>query len=191
MLELIPFNVANQSKCREIFTEYLHELTQAYRLGYSAIELSRLLQQEDANKIFATLRKEGMFPSIKPRRKNTHDLPEKFVEVLQQYRINFSQWCCSHGCDPSLTAQLISREEILGDATSAKVHRSFQVDFPETYTELFGKISTVSPIAHLTPKDTFPMTIVMDDEWTEREAKIHFALCIAIKLLRAACEVKP
>lgn len=197
-------------KDKELFQDFLNALSKAYDAGHSLVQLARLLNHQDCAKLYAYMADAGMFPRISHKRHTMYDLPPEILGALKECNISFSQWCCSHGFDPKLTAELISKDVLKGEKSSETVHLSLKNDFPF----LYGGHSGSSTLDHLLPELQTPrgLTIEFDPFSDKYIAHIHeipecrvetysldrtydliqirYVLIISIKKLRAAASVQ-
>jgi len=105
---------------------------EAFRKGYSPVELARVAGSKSAKYFHSVLVQAGLIMSGKPgRRSKKIVLPEALEAVLKIRGLSLSQWCAGWG---------LSEEEVMEgiDKRTGGAVDAFRRDFPKFYGELTG-----------------------------------------------------
>lgn len=114
----------------------------AFRKGYSPIQISRYLGVRGAKKVYVALREAGWIRTLPKGRKKKHDIPASLAAALAKCNMSFAQWCCSYSIDPGGCAVALCTPLSVTDPVSCLAHRAFFGDFPRVYTRVFPDASS-------------------------------------------------
>lgn len=107
----------------------------AFRNGYSVVELARVLGVKQAKYIHAALVKSGEISKARAGRRAKGTVPQGFAPFLAARSLTFTKWCAGWSFErETATAEV----EACSGAAMAAIKR----DFPGYYTKLTGEIVT-------------------------------------------------
>lgn len=169
-------------KTSELYKTYVQELLNAYRRGYSVIELQRILYHKDSRNLYATMRDAEMFPCLQRKRQKKYEVPAAFAKALGDCNLSFLQWCNSRAFEPGMAAEMLCAAEIKGNRRSEAVHEAYRRDFGNLYAKVYKtEFPTTSTLGKLIPekRTTHSLSIIFDD--------IKLKYCATIPEIPACC----
>lgn len=129
---------SEEGRAGEARKRYAEVMGEAFRSGFSVMEMARITGGTKPNFFYTVLRKSKLIPGLKRGRTPKIDLPNQIAKVFDQKKFSFVKWCHVWGfpVDEARQALLIGtpdpREEMV-----TKVHQAFRRDFPDRYPKLF------------------------------------------------------
>jgi len=105
---------------------------EAYRKGYSVVEIASACSMKSAKYLHASLVKLKVIPGGRRGRQSKKiELPDKLSKLLKKHGLTFAQWCAGWGFTPEGAA------DGLADRRS-EVWQAVKNDFPSYYQEVTG-----------------------------------------------------
>ena len=152
----------------DLYPTLLAELGRAYNMGYSVVEISRILNHANCIKLYEIMRVAGIIPVMGQGRRPKFDVPDALSTALAKCKLGFSQWCNTHDLDPRPVADALSKPEDLSVDDSRFAHWAFKNDFPTLYAKVYNTPPPNTPFrdpdAVAERNSTYSTVTVLDEE---------------------------
>ena len=150
------------------YPELLAGLRRAHNMGYSVVELARLLSHSYCDKLYDVMRAADIIPVMGQGRRPKLPVPAALLTALGKSRLGFHQWCNSHDLDPGPVADALTRQEDTTNDISYSAHHAFKKDFPTLYAKIYQTPPPNTPFRDPEPiaerSSTYSVYIVFDRE---------------------------
>lgn len=123
--KMLSGDIDHQNKLEQCFVD-------AFKKGYSVVQITRLAGIKSAKYVHAALVKRGCVLKGKPGRQSGKiELPEGFAAALKIRELSFAQWCAGWAFEPAeIAAEL--------ENPSPGLQGALKRDFPGYYSKLTG-----------------------------------------------------
>ena len=113
-------------------------IIEAFTLGMSVVEITRILGRSSVEYVHGLLRETGYIQAMpKSGFRRSYDIDRRIEAALQKKGYSFARWCLGWALDPNLAEPALRIKP--EDGLQVPAHEALQHDFPEVHSRIFGE----------------------------------------------------
>ncbi len=139
-----PFRLSDRAaKAKE---QYQLIIINAFRVGISVMEMTRVTGNDAPDFFYAVLRNAGSIPPMKRGRSRVYVLPD-FMDKIFEKKVSFAKWCHLWDFNPDSTLPALNNKMPDPNTDQYMYHWALRRDFPYLYEENYP----ASPARNIRP----------------------------------------